>query len=1335
MEENKKKKISIGLDLGVASCGWAIFDSTDNDNKKLIDLGVRLFEEAADKDNETNASVRREKRATRRRFRRIRFKKKNLIHLIARTNLVNGNTFEEKVDNVKEIICKGICDNNGTQIQPLELRLKTLLNNEQLTNEELIVVLFNYLSHRGFFYLNDEEQDKEKNENDIDILNQIQILEDLNIIDKNNFPSIKYYKKNKDKFLKFIGIPENSKISHNQWKQEVNYLLNFQQKLDDSFKNKYIEIFDSIRPYNKGPGSKYSLTPWGLYKKPEDIKNIAENANLWDETIGIDIINNEIRGLKFSPLSEMTNLLNDLVNLKFFDESEKEPLFNTKTLKEFFNYLNEDFKENKQENKITKANISTILKKIFGYENIQWTDKPTNNIGEDENKKIGYICGFKHAKEKWEPGKDKEKEPKFTELSNTNNIINLFLQNNIIEKKEIDLLDINFLKKINNFFCKLAEDRNDSIKRFNNCKNELFNLSNKKQNLELKSDNEILDIFKKIKKFSKTSSYSYETMERFIKNVTYCLKNSSDYFYKDIEKVRLENKQLKGFYIPTNFLENEILSVNVRRTFIQAINVINKIIHRYKNKYDLSDIVIEMAREKNSQQQKDFIDKIQSANAKFNSYIKQEIDGIEKLKGQNFLRFLLWEQQEHKDIYDGEEIKPSDLLNNPNRYEIDHIIPYSKCGIDSIDNKVLTKLENNKKKGQRTPWEWKSSEGNYRDFENRINKYAPKKKQKIKKLNNESIDNKERRTNQSNNITISKTKYYYLTYKGNDWADFIARNLNDTRFATKLLLNTLQNWISINKNQENKNSFFKDAQVKTLNGSLTNFARKKLFLYKNDQTGEFIPLRKDRKQNNNHHAIDAAIICYLGSDHILSNLLRNIQLKEQDNYKNQNNESIKYDVDNWLNQYKHNTNLQNLTKQLQEITENQSIDLYVKFSFPLIKKFNGQLFNETNYGLILNKEAKENIKKASILKTKYNLTKNDIKHYTYSIDLLSSKIKSNDFDKYFFKNKDFNITSKEEKPDDNKNKKSNIPGEKWKELLINTASKTEEDNLIYKKLCNVYWSYKKDNISNKAKNPFFNYLNQLENDQIKNEIIDNATFNIVKEKLAVPIWTSSDYSKKPTLIKKLRVIKNCDFDNVLHLDQGVVDTLSIFGVRIYKKKDNKPIIINLNIKLLKYKNNKFVPDEEKIKEYFNQNKIERKSSKYIEIWKGTTFLLNQAFFKESQNDKFINSFLKELKSEKFANPDYIRICSIGSFTNGFEVKVINFNKEWNIKESKNKKMTNNTKEYNANDNENQNRNEKKEQKRRYISFKDLKKYFDLCEIDHLGNICKRYNIEEKFNQL
>jgi CRISPR-associated endonuclease Csn1 len=65
----------LGVDLGVASVGWAL---VDDENNEIIDSGVRIFTQSINKDGKTLAAVRREFRGSRRALSR---KKQRLIQL------------------------------------------------------------------------------------------------------------------------------------------------------------------------------------------------------------------------------------------------------------------------------------------------------------------------------------------------------------------------------------------------------------------------------------------------------------------------------------------------------------------------------------------------------------------------------------------------------------------------------------------------------------------------------------------------------------------------------------------------------------------------------------------------------------------------------------------------------------------------------------------------------------------------------------------------------------------------------------------------------------------------------------------------------------------------------------------------------------------------------------------------------------------------------------------------------------------------------------------------------------------------------------------------------
>lgn len=1319
MEEetnNPKRKIAIGLDLGVASCGWAIFDVTNPDKKELIDLGVRLFEEASDKNNQTNASNRREKRCTRRRIRRIKFKKKSLIHLIAKTtNLVNGSCFEEKVEKVKEIICNGIVDENCRQIQPLELRLKSLINNEQLTNEELIVVLYNYFSHRGFFYVQDDKNSKKKlnNENkSSELTEEDKKLEstlntDIKFCD---FPTIKYYKKNKDSLNKFIGIEENNNIPHSHWEVEVKYLLNHQTNLSKEFVDNYLKLFNHIRAFNKGPGSEKSPTPYGLWRKENgEIKCVGDN--LWDVTIGkCSVFPDQIRGMINSPLAEITNLINDLINLNFYSDNARR-LFTQKELIEFFNILNQGLKKQKPQ-PITEKSLLKIFKQLFPNEEIIFDKK--------------YVWGYRL---------DENKKPIFTELNNTYQIIQILLKTKNINPEKINLLDINFIQKINDFYKELTRFSQDKIKRF-----ELFQklISNNQNTIPTE---ELLKSFNKIKGFSKTktSSISYKAMIKFLDYIINLknpeLVNSSTYFLKEIKQNRDKEFNLTGWYLPKNLFKDEILSVNAKRTFIQAVNVINKIIHLYKNKYNLQDVVIEMAREKNSQEQKNYLDALKKKNKSFKDRCIEEygIKNLDKLyKGQLFLKILLWEKQNHMDLYDGKEINLTHLINNPQDFQIDHIIPYSLCGIDSLDNKVLTTTENNKEKDNRTPYQWLSfKKGEYEKFKERIDSIYNG--QKIKK----DKDKKE-----NNDVLISKDKYFNLTYEGNDWANFINRNLNDTRISTRLLLNTLQDFFEANKSVENddnfteifydeKQAFFKEAKVKVLNGTLTNYARKNIFVQKNQETGELVPLIKDRIKSNNHHAIDAAIICYVGSYYKLNKLLSDIKQKEQDIWLDFAKEVKRNNLDAESNEYKdlkdkYNSFIDNkkeeglekdwlqkdksikeLGKLLYEISNNENKDLYVKFSFPLMKKSNGEFFNETNYG--------------------WKTLNSGEQFATSKIDLLNEMKQKNDLNKFkkYFMNFLLNNSDNEDEG-------------KWSEnvLIKYSDSKKEVINPIYQKLCEIFYKPEfQQNTNNKSKNPFINYLNSLNSEDNLSLIKDKQIQNIIKNKLYIPIWKNDDFRNKPTLIRKLKCNANFDKDKIFVSTSGVKQSFNPFGVRIYKKNNNEPQLINLTFNNMKIKNNRVDIDEQKLDKWLNDKKITLKSKKYIRFDRGTTLLLNEQFYKDKKEGiKFDNQALDNLEidfNNNGFNKEYLRFYSNGSYNIGnkqFELKLLNSDGIY-VERKKHKSQESNN-EQTSND-----KKQKKEKIQLFIPFDRLLKYFDLVEIDYLGNIRSRKSIQDLFNKL
>ncbi len=120
----------VGLDIGIASVGWAVVD----DDKTVIDAGSRLFEAADANKNEVRRSHRGLRRLGRRKIHRI-------------------TMFEKLWSDY------GLTMTEALPATPLELRNSG--QHQKLNSSELFVVLKNLLKHRGISYLDDAVDESE----------------------------------------------------------------------------------------------------------------------------------------------------------------------------------------------------------------------------------------------------------------------------------------------------------------------------------------------------------------------------------------------------------------------------------------------------------------------------------------------------------------------------------------------------------------------------------------------------------------------------------------------------------------------------------------------------------------------------------------------------------------------------------------------------------------------------------------------------------------------------------------------------------------------------------------------------------------------------------------------------------------------------------------------------------------------------------------------------------------------------------------------------------------------------------------------------------------------
>lgn len=290
------------------------------------------------------------------------------------------------------------------------------------------------------------------------------------------------------------------------------------------------------------------------------------------------------------------------------------------------------------------------------------------------------------------------------------------------------------------------------------------------------------------------------------------------------QKSKETSKRTK--YIDEKELTEEIYNPVVAKSVRQAIKIINEA----TKKYGIFDnIVIEMARENNEEDAKKEYIKRQKANldeknaamekAAFQYNGKKELpDNIFHGHKELATKIRLWHQQGEKCLYTGKNIPISDLIQNQYKYEIDHILPLSLSFDDSLSNKVLVLATANQEKGQRTPFQALDSMDDawsYHEFKSYV---------------------------KDSKLLGNKKKEYLLTEEDISKIEvkqkFIERNLVDTRYSSRVVLNALQDFYK-------EHQF--DTTISVVRGQFTSQLRRKWGLEKSRET-------------YHHHAVDALII-------------------------------------------------------------------------------------------------------------------------------------------------------------------------------------------------------------------------------------------------------------------------------------------------------------------------------------------------------------------------------------------------------------------------------------------------------------------------------------------
>lgn len=242
---------------------------------------------------------------------------------------------------------------------------------------------------------------------------------------------------------------------------------------------------------------------------------------------------------------------------------------------------------------------------------------------------------------------------------------------------------------------------------------------------------------------------------------------------ENLERILIQKLNL----IPKNSLRQPI----VEKILNQMINLVNALIEEYGNP---DEIRIELARElKQSREEREKTFK------KFNSIDRENKEIISRLEGEfginatrnNIIKWRLFHEisgEESKAnatcVYCGKTFGITDALKGTT-VDVEHIIPKAKIFDDSQSNKTLAHRSCNLSKGDMTAYDFAKRTMSPEDFAQFLNRV-------------EAIPSFGKRTK----FLISYDDYLERKAKGKEtpsdkriWEDFIARQLNETRFIAR----------------------------------------------------------------------------------------------------------------------------------------------------------------------------------------------------------------------------------------------------------------------------------------------------------------------------------------------------------------------------------------------------------------------------------------------------------------------------------------------------------------------------------------------------------------------
>ena len=787
----------LGLDLGTNSIGWALIE--DNQNK-ILGLGTRIFpmgvENLGDGEGEISKNASRTgARGVRRQFFRRRLRKQILLKALSENKMcpLEASDFQEWKRNKRFPIEKLT---TWFALNPYELRQKALI--EKLSLEEIGRIFYHLIQRRGFL-----SNSRKGGSDDGTIFKgnpkegKIGITETQKNIEDKTLGTYLFeiYPKENQPFQDGLERIRNRYTTRKMYVDEFELIWNKQAQFHAELTNELKTLFGG----RKLDG--YKEDGILFHQRPlRSQKHLVGNCSFEPRKTKCPI-----SAIPFEQFRVWQWVNTVEYNGKKISQEEKEKIVE-------FLFANEkpEFKK---------------IRKVIGKESAEFKFNYKDDDKIVGTHTISNLSNKKYFGKKWFEFSEKEQEDIWHVLYFFDSKSNL---------KEYAIKNWNF-----------TEEQAESISKFN-VKDGYASLSRKAISnilpfLKLGFTYDVAVVLGGIKNVfgSDWEKLSDEKRNFFYDNVYEIVRSKNKGGFIEIIKDILKNdynisdNQLRKLYHhsatidATELLEKLPVGKDADKDIqairnpivITALFELRKLVNELIDEHGkIDEIKVEMARDlKISKSQRNKIRKEQKRLEKENDRVKARLlEERQRVTHDNILLYKLWEECKHTCPYTGKPISVTQLFSG--EVQIEHIHPWSRSLNDSFSNKTLCYADENRKKGNKTPFEfYGSDEANWSAIKERAlklfsdTKEYPNAYQKFKRFVQQKFDD-----------------------------DFSTRQLNDTRYISKEAKNYLSkicNKVTVSPGQATSNLRHKWGLNQILNDD-------------NEKT----------REDHRHHAIDALVM-------------------------------------------------------------------------------------------------------------------------------------------------------------------------------------------------------------------------------------------------------------------------------------------------------------------------------------------------------------------------------------------------------------------------------------------------------------------------------------------